>query len=107
MLLQAPHGGEAPAAGGAAERFLSRMNQLVSLQVVVLTEPFPTDAALEWLLSTVDSFVPEKVLRDTEAFPTDLADERFLSTVRALVQLHAGLCGESFLTLSTAEGLSL
>lgn len=107
MLSEAPHGGEAAGAGGAAERFLSRVNQLVRLQVVVLTESLSADAALKWLLSTVDALVSDEVLRHAEALPADLADVRFLSAVRALMQLHAGLRGEAFLTLSAAEQFPL
>ncbi len=62
MLSEAPGGGEAPAAGGAAERFLSGVNQLVRLQVVVLTESLPADAALKRLLAAVDAFVSDQVL---------------------------------------------
>lgn len=107
MLSQAPHGGEAAAAGGAAERFLSRVNQLVSLQVVGLTEALPADAALERLLAAVDAFVSDEVLRHAEALPAHLADVRFLSRVRAPVQVETRLRGERFLTLSAAEGIPL
>lgn len=107
MLSEAPHGGEAPAAGGAAERFVSCVNQLVSLQVVLLTESLPAHAALERFLSAVDAFVPDEVLRHAEVLPADLADVWFLSAVRALVQLHAGLRGEGLLTLIAAERFPL
>lgn len=107
VLSEAPHGAEAAAAGGAAERFLSRVNQLVTLEVVVLTESLPADAALKRLLSAVDAFVSDEVLRHAEALPADLADVRFLSAVCALVQLHARLRGECFLTLSAAERFPL
>lgn len=62
MLSEAPHGGEAPAAGGAAERFLSCVDQLVSLQVVILAESLAADVALKRFLSAVDAFVSDKVL---------------------------------------------
>lgn len=107
MVSEAPGGGKAPAAGRAAEGFLPRVNQLVSLQVVGLTEPLPTDAAFKRFLSTVDAFVSDEVLRHAEVFPTHLADEWFLSAVCALVQLHTRLSGEGFLTLAAAKRFPL
>lgn len=107
MLPEAPPGGEAPAAGGAAERLLSSMNQLVSLQVVVLAESLAADAALKRLLSAVDALVSDEVLRHAEALPADLTDVWLLSAVRALMQRRARLRGEAFLTLSAAERLPL
>lgn len=62
VLSEAPHGGEAPAAVGAAEWFLSCVNKLMSLQVVVLTESPPAQAALKRFLSAVDPFVSNEVL---------------------------------------------
>lgn len=45
VLPEAPGGAETAAAGGAVERFVFAVNQLVRLQVVPLTEAPPTDAA--------------------------------------------------------------
>lgn len=107
MLSDAPHGAEVASAGGAAERFLPRVNPLVRLEVVILTESLPAHATLERLLAAVNPCVPDEVLRHAEALPADLADVRLLPAVRALVQLGARLRGEAFLALSAAEGALL
>lgn len=62
MLPEAPIGCEAAAADVAAERFVSAVDQLMRLQVVVLTEPFPADVAFERFLAAVDAFVSDEVL---------------------------------------------
>lgn len=103
MLPEAPGGAETAAAGGAVERFVSAVNQLVRLQVVPLTEAPPTDAAQERLLAAVDAFMSDQVLGHAEALPADLAHEGLLAAVRALVQVSAGLRGEGFVALCAAE----
>lgn len=107
MLLEAPAGGEVPAAGRAAERFASRVDQLVRLQVPALAELLPADATLKWLFPAVDAFVSDEVLRHAKASPADLADVRLLAAVRALMQRHAGVRGKAFAALSAAKGLPL
>ena len=62
VVFKAPGGAEAAAAGGAAERFLPGVDQLVTLQVVFLAERLTADVTLEWFLATVDAFVPDEVL---------------------------------------------
>lgn len=107
VFLEAPGGAKAAAAGRAAEQFESGVNQLVRLQVVLLTEPFATDATLKRLLATVDTLVTHQVLGHTKTLPTDLAHEWFLSTVCALMQFGARLRSKGFLTLNAAEGFPL
>lgn len=85
VFSETPHRGEAAAAGRAAERLLSCMNKMVSLQVVGLTEAPPTDAALKRLLAAVNTFVSYKILRHAKALSADLTDVWPLASVSALV----------------------
>lgn len=96
MVSEAPHGGEAAAAGSAAEGFTSCVDELVTLQVSLLAERLPAHVTLERFLTAVDALVPDEVLRHAEAPPTHLTDEWLLATVRALVKHDAGLCGKAF-----------
>lgn len=107
MFLETPGGAKAAAAGRAVEQFESGVNQLVRLQVVLLTEPPATDATLKRLLTTVDTPVTHQVVGHTKTLPTDLTHKGFLSTVCALMQFGAGLRSEGFLTLNAAEGFPL
>lgn len=103
MPVEGALGLEALATDPTAVRFLSSVDQNVSLQVHVLHEALPAHLAQEASLLVVEADVTVQRLFLGEAPPTEAAAEGFLASVDFQVHLQVAALVEGLPAVSAAE----